>query len=50
MKVCHYLPCDMGGWGYPDIVNNGDIGGEGVQKLLFCGDFLFERPLRWVDF
>ena len=35
MNVCHYLPGDLGGVGYPEIVTNGDMGGRGVQKMLF---------------
>ena len=27
MRVCHYLPGDMGGGGYPETVTNGDMGG-----------------------
>ena len=30
MKVCHYLPGDMGGWG-------------GSENCHFCGDILFEQ-------
>ena len=32
MKVCHYLPGDMGGGGYSEIVTNDDMG-EGRPKI-----------------
>ena len=41
MKVCHYLPGDMGEGGYPEIVTNGDMGVGGDLKLPF---------LRWRPF
>ena len=44
MKVCHYLPGDMGGGEYPEIVTNGGMGGGGFQNH-FCGDIRFEWPL-----
>ena len=36
MKVCHYLPGDMGGGGYPEIVTNGDMGGGGPKIAIFA--------------
>ena len=48
MKVCHYLPGDMGeqgGGGYPEIVTNGDMGGGRSKNYHFCRDVLSERPL-----
>ena len=33
--VCHFLPGDIGGRGYPEKVTNGDMGDRGVQKLPF---------------
>ena len=33
MKVCHYLPGDMGGGGYPEIVTNGGMGEEDGPKI-----------------
>ena len=34
------------GGGKPKIVTNGDKGGRGVKKSHFCGDVIFERPLK----
>ena len=46
MKVCHYLPGDMGGGEYPEIATNGGMGGGGGGfQNHFCGDILFEWPL-----
>ena len=28
------------------MVTNGDKGGRGVKKSHFCGDVIFERPLK----
>ena len=36
--------------GKPKIVTNGDKGGRGVTKSHFCGDVIFERPLRRLLF
>ena len=35
----------MGGWEYPEIVTNGDMGGGGSKNCHFCGDVHIERPL-----
>ena len=48
MKVCHYLPGDMGGGGYPEIVTDGDMGVGGFKHFHFCGDVPFEWPLSVV--
>ena len=49
MKVCHYLPDDMGEGGYPEIVTNGDMGGGGSKNCHFCGDVLFEQSLMYIQ-
>ena len=36
MKVCHYLPGDIGDSGYPEIVNNGDMGEGGPINAIFA--------------
>ncbi len=41
-----FAPVTWEGGGKPKIVTNGDKGGRGVKKSHFCGDVIFERPLR----
>ena len=41
MKVCHYLPGDMEGGGYPKIMTNGHMGGGGsVNGMLIANQIL----------
>ena len=35
IKVCHFLPGDIGGRGYPEKVTNGEIERRGDPKLPF---------------
>ena len=47
-KLYHYLPGDMGGGGIMKKVTNGD--GWGCKIWHFCGDVIFEWPLKGKDF
>ena len=41
-----FWPVTWEGEGKPKIVTKGDKGGRGVKKSHFCGDVIFEWPLR----
>ena len=44
MKVCHYLPGDMEGGGYPEIVTNGDMGRGGPKIAIFAVTSFLNGP------
>ena len=46
MKVCYYLPGDMGeGWGYPKILTNGGMGERGPKIAIFAVMPFLNGPL-----
>ena len=48
MKVCHYLPGDMGGGGYSEIVTNGDMRGGGPKIVIFAVMSFLNGPYNKV--
>ena len=50
MKVCHYLPGDMEGGGYPEIATDGDMVVGGFKNCHFAVTSFLNGPYLYCHF